>query len=365
MKSIINKNKKKHINILEKININNSEQWYLLCSRSIDASLIIHVQAGPGLPIIPESNTLKKLLHLEDDYLVAYWDQRGCGKSFNESIDPETINFTQLTDDVIAFTEYLLKKYKKDKAILIGYSIGAAISLLAAAKSSNIFSQIFLVGIDIDIPNANKHVLDFAMNKAREKNNKKFIRQITDLESIPIIDAKKFQQRAKLLTDLGGIKTGSNYNRLLISSIKNIIFNKAYSFKDISKTIKGMEFCQNALLPELNKLNLFNKVSKVHVPVHFIQGRNDGVAPFQISEKFYKYLQSEEKTFNVFENSAHMPHYEESEKFGNFIEGKNRKIVAMQIFFYIYSLTLVIIVIPIINKSKILKMPYFESLKIL
>ena len=40
-----------------------------------------------------------------------------------------------------------------------------------------------------------------------------------------------------------------------------------------------MAFCQNALLPELNQFNLFQIVTKIQVPVHFIQGNLDAVAP--------------------------------------------------------------------------------------
>jgi pimeloyl-ACP methyl ester carboxylesterase len=300
---------------LEKVDINDSGQWVLIRGKSIHAPLIIHVQAGPGLPIIPEADTIEKLLHLEDEYLVAYWDQRGCGKSFDKNIDPKTINFSQLTDDVIACTQYLLKKYKKDKAVMIGYSIGATVSLLAAAKDSSLFSQLFLVGMDIDVPFANDYALEFAMNKARTSNNKKLLNQLTELGRSPIIDSKKFTKRAKLLTDLGGIKTGSSYNQLLMSSFKNMLFSKAYSLKDIPKTIKGMEVSQNALLPEMDSLNLFRKVKSVSVPVHFIQGKLDLVAPYQVATKFYEYLQADRKTFTGFEHSAHLPHYEEPDKF--------------------------------------------------
>ncbi|MBI3377635.1 MAG: alpha/beta hydrolase [Nitrospirae bacterium] len=307
-------------NSLEKVNINHSEQWLLVQGKSAKTPLIIHVQAGPGLPIIPEADAMEKLLHLEENYLVAYWDQRGCGKSYNKTIDPKTINLSQLTDDVIAVTKYLLKKYQKDKAILVGYSIGATLSLMAAAKDSSIFSRIFLVGIDIDMPMANKYTLEFAMNKAKEKNNRKFIKQIIELEKTPIVDTKTFQQRAKILTDLGGIKTGSSYNQLIISTIKNMLFSKAYSLKDILRTIKGMEFCQNALLPELDTLNLFHTITSVHVPVHFIQGKKDGVAPYQMAVKFYEYLQADKKAFTGFENSAHLPQYEEPEKFAKLLK---------------------------------------------
>jgi pimeloyl-ACP methyl ester carboxylesterase len=81
----------------------------------------------------------------------------------------------------------------------------------------------------------------------------------------------------------------------------------------------GMAFCQNSFLPEMNHLNLFQNVSKIRVPVHFIQGKLDVVAPVEKGKHFYEHLQAPNKSFNLFENSAHVPQYEESEKFSNII----------------------------------------------
>ncbi len=59
------------INTLEKITVNNSEQWILTRSNKSDAPIILHVQAGPGLPMIPEANPLDELLQLEKYYIVS------------------------------------------------------------------------------------------------------------------------------------------------------------------------------------------------------------------------------------------------------------------------------------------------------
>jgi pimeloyl-ACP methyl ester carboxylesterase len=215
-----------------------------------------------------------------------------------------------------------LNRYKKQKAIIIGYSIGATASLMAAAKDPSIFSQLFLVGTDIDIPRANKFALDFALAKAKERNNGRLVKQIIKLGEKPILESKRFQERAKILTNLGGLKTGSSYDQLLWFTIKNMLHCKWYSLSDIFKTISGIDFSQNALLPELDTLNLFDKIQAIQVPVHFVQGKLDAIAPHEIGVKFYEYLQARTKTFTAFENSAHMPQYEESEKFANLLKEK-------------------------------------------
>jgi pimeloyl-ACP methyl ester carboxylesterase len=311
---------KKSLAHLEKININDSFQWVLVRGKDIDAPLLIHVQAGPGLPIISEADAIEKKLHLENNFLVAYWDQRGCGKSFSKDILPETINLAQMADDIIACTRHLLKKYNKQKAIIIGYSFGATTSLMAAVKDSSIFSTIFAVGIDVDIPYANHYALAFAMDKAIASSNKKLIQKINELKSEPIVEAKRFQQRAEILTNLGGIKTGSNYNKLVLSSVKNILFSRFYGIGGLIKTMKGMEFCQNALLPEVNSFTLLPKVAKISVPVHFIQGSLDCIAPPEKGREYYEQLHAVTKSFTAFEKSAHTPHYEEPEKFSDLVK---------------------------------------------
>lgn len=310
---------------LERIRINNSDQWVLVRGKTADAPLLIHVQAGPGLPIIPEAGPMEKMLHLEDHYLVVYWDQRGCGKSFSNRIDPQSINLSQLSDDLISCTRYLVGKYKKQNASVVGYSIGATTSLMAAVKRAELFNTLFVVGTDIDIPAANIHAIDFAVKRATERNNKKMVKRLSELQGVPIIEAKRFQKRAKILTDLGGISRRSTYAELVFSSIKNMLLCKSYTLTDIRKTIRGMEFCQNALLPELDTLNLFNVVTAVDLPVHFIHGRLDGISPYGVAQSFYNGLQAKQKEFTTFDNSAHMPHYDEPEKFAEILIAHARR----------------------------------------
>ncbi len=303
------------INELKKVQINGLEQWVLVRGNSPEAPLLIQVQAGPGFPMIPEANAMEKKLQWEDEYLIAYWDQRGCGKSYNNQIDPQTMNFAQLADDVLAMTEYLLQKYKKERAVLVGYSLGATIGLMAVSKNNSLFSRLFLVGIDIDVPVANKYVMEFALTKASERNNERALKDAKEISGLKITNSKSFQRRAKLVGNMGGIMVNSNYNKLLIGTIRNMLFSKAYRLLDIPKTIKGMEFCQDTLLPEMDRLNLFNHEMNIDIPVHFIQGKKDAVAPEHIARKYFDYLPAKEKAYHTFENSAHLPHLEEPGKF--------------------------------------------------
>jgi pimeloyl-ACP methyl ester carboxylesterase len=309
------------INSLEKVLINHSDQW-LLVKGKIDRPLILQVQAGPGLPMISEAKSLEKLLHLEEDFLVAYWDQRGCGKSFNKNENVANMNLKQLADDVITCTEYLLKKYEKEKANVIGYSIGATLSLLAAQKAPGLFENIFLVGPDIHLPIANRMAMEFLVDQGKKEKDRKVLKQIDLLKEVEINDSKLFQKRARLISNAGGIISNKKYNDILLSTITNMLFTKEYKFIDIVKTIGGMEFCQNGLLPEFNSVNLFEEIHKVDTTVHFMQGMKDAVAPHEIAVRYFEYLMCDSKSFTEFEHSTHMPHLEEPDKFAEVVRAK-------------------------------------------
>jgi pimeloyl-ACP methyl ester carboxylesterase len=304
---------------LEKITINNSEQWVLVRGKNIEAPLLIHVQQGPGLPMISEANETENKLHLENDFLVAYWDQRGCGLSYNKRISPETFTLAQMADDVIACTKYLLKKYNKEKAVIVGYSIGATVSVMAAAKDSSIFSSIVVTGIDVDVPYADKFALNFAMDKAAAEKDKKLIGKINELKQAPIIESKRYRERAEILTNLGGIRAGFNFNKMAMSTAKNMLFSKHYGVSGLTKSLKGMSLCQNALMPQISSLNLFETVKKISIPVHFAQGSLDAIAPPLKSKEYFEQLDAPSKTFTLFEKSAHMPQYDEPEKFSKLV----------------------------------------------
>jgi len=310
---------RKSITHFEKIQINDSYQWILVRGQNEDAPLLIHIQAGPGLSMISEANKMEKLLHLENHFLVAYWDQRGCGLSFAKNISPGSISLTQMADDTIACTRVLLKKYNKSRAVIVGYSIGATVAMMAAAKDSNLFSVIFAAGIDVDIPFANQYLLDFAMENALVRKNKKWIKKINEWKVHPIVESKRFQERAEIIGNLGGIQSGTSYNSLILGAVKNMLFSKYYGIGGLFRTMGGMAFCQDALIPEMNNLNLFKVVSEIRVPVHFIQGKLDAVAPASKGKEFYEHLKAPSKSFSLFEMSAHTPQYEEPEKFSDFI----------------------------------------------
>jgi len=76
------------IDMLGSIRLGGTKQWIRIRGKDATNPVLLLIQQGPGLPMLNEAADDDKLWHLEDDFVVVYWDQRGCGKSFSSAIPP-------------------------------------------------------------------------------------------------------------------------------------------------------------------------------------------------------------------------------------------------------------------------------------
>jgi pimeloyl-ACP methyl ester carboxylesterase len=66
------------VDTLEAIPIGGVTQWIRIRSHDPANPVLLLIQQGPGLPMINEVRTFERTLHLEEQFTVVYWDQRGC-----------------------------------------------------------------------------------------------------------------------------------------------------------------------------------------------------------------------------------------------------------------------------------------------
>jgi hypothetical protein len=56
------------------LDINGSRQSIRLCAARTGLPPLLIVQGGPGLPLLHEVAKFQRLLNLENDFLVGYWE---------------------------------------------------------------------------------------------------------------------------------------------------------------------------------------------------------------------------------------------------------------------------------------------------
>src|SRR4029077_11212664 len=160
------------IDSLEEIQTGDSTQWIRL--RGADASnpVLLLIQQGPGLPMINEARRFGHLLGLEQAFAVAYWVQRGCGRSLRRSKGWAGISLERMVGDTVSLLGFLRDRFG-GKTYVAGFSFGATLAASAAAWRPDLVATLVAVGMDIGGAAAGNGAYDFALAAARQRGRRR------------------------------------------------------------------------------------------------------------------------------------------------------------------------------------------------
>jgi pimeloyl-ACP methyl ester carboxylesterase len=304
------------IDTLEAVRVGGVPQWIRIRGRSAANPPLLLMQQGPGLPIINEVRRFGRLLALEDAFTVIYWDQRGTGLSARRrgSADNVPTGAEQAVEDTVSMLELLRDRFD-GKVFVAGFSFGATIAAQAAARRPDYVAALIATGLDVDIPFAENHTYEFVLRSARQRGNRRAIRQLEAIGPPPHLNAREFATRARWAANFGGVTVNAGFGRLLRSMLVSLLRSPDYSAFDVIRAVRGVSDTQAALLADLARTNLVASLPRLEVPVVIAQGRLDQVAPGESAQRFYDSLTAPTKALVWFEKSAHTPQYDETAKF--------------------------------------------------
>jgi pimeloyl-ACP methyl ester carboxylesterase len=122
------------IDLREPVQLGESTQWIRIRSANARNPLLLLVQMGPGLPMINEVPAFGRALSLEDDFMVIYWDQRGCGRSLRSAGATRGLSLSAMTGDTERLLTLLRDRFDRP-AVVTGFSMGL-VSLLRSPDYS-------------------------------------------------------------------------------------------------------------------------------------------------------------------------------------------------------------------------------------
>jgi pimeloyl-ACP methyl ester carboxylesterase len=297
--------------VREPVRLGDSTQWLRIRAANAGSRPLLLVQMGPGLPMLNEVRTFERHLSLEDDFTVVYWDQRGCGRSLRS---PAALSLAAMIADTERLLAMLCDRFGMPP-VVVGFSMGATISAFAAANRPDLVAALVTVGMDIDGPAIENNAYEFALAAARSRNNRRAIRQLEAIGPPPHLRAKQLVTRARWDADFGGVRRGHTYGSMSRNLAISLLRSPDYSLADTVRTIRGFTAAPDALLPELATLDLPHTLTELSTPIVLVQGRHDQVTPAAVAQRYADLLRAPSKELVWFEQSAHMPHLEEPERF--------------------------------------------------
>jgi len=289
-------NKPLQIDELLSTSINGIKQTILIQSKDTTGPVVLFLHGGPGYTSIAETHFYSK--ELLNHATFVHWDQRGAGYSYNHTIDTSTMNVSQLVEDTRAVSEYLKNRFKKDKIYLVGHSWGSILGCYVVQKYPELYHAYFAMGVVVS-NDLNKVEQVKYMNELLEKEK--------DTLGLRIINEKKEVPFDLLWKYNLVFHQNYKYDSIVATSKYYSTHYKALQDSGIAFSVKFLEKALNTsnLLPFLN----------YKMPVYFFQGKYDCITTTSLAKNYFDLISAPEKEFVLFENSAHLPNFDEPEKF--------------------------------------------------
>jgi pimeloyl-ACP methyl ester carboxylesterase len=236
---------------LESIRLGGTEQWIRIRGKDTSNPVLLLIQQGPGLPMLNEAVDANKQWHLEDDFVVVYWDQRACGKSFSRAIPPQSMTVEQLITDTHELIQALTQRFNVAQLYVAGFSLGGSIAALVASRHPEHIRAVVCVDLDVHFDVAERVAYDFALQQATRLGNKRAMRELRRIGLPPHLESKTFSTRVKWVTNFGGVNRQATYPRLSLKTLRQLVLSRDYTLSDIVGTLRDMRFAQDQLLPDL------------------------------------------------------------------------------------------------------------------
>lgn len=300
------------------IEVNGDRQGMFISSVDSSKPVLLFIHGGPGMPEYAISRRYP--LVLEKYFTVCWWEHRGAGISYHDGIPPGTMNFSQFTDDAICVTNYLRKRFRKDKIYLMAHSGGTVTGIMAAAKAPELYHAYFAVSQITNQKESEKLAYTCMVEKFTEAGNTRMLRKLGRYNTGNLNTPSYYTMRDIPMHRLG-IGTTRKMKSVFTGIFLPVMSCEAYTLRERINIWRGKSFNtkHSGLWDKVVSTDLTREIKELRLPVYFFSGIYDYTVSYTLAKQFHDRLQAPVKAFYTFTNSAHSPMFEEPEEFGRIL----------------------------------------------
>ena len=283
------------------ININGLKHWCRIAGIENKTVPIVVIHGGPGGNNYTFERTIG--LILEKFTTIIYYEQRGCGRS-KVPEDKEEYSIPILISDLAK----LCKELNLNKIIPLGYSFGGELALEFVLRYPNLVEKVIVQAPTVMCDNSRiSYVQLYGFEQVGRGRIKKKIKNVIYSSPITNIDEKIIK-----IWEFVDVET---IDRLLFRNAKFAKINRRL-WENSGLINSGLML--KALQKQKNEVSLIERVSQTKVPTLILIGLYDRNVGVDLSRDFRDKIPNSQLV--IFENSAHFPDIEESERYASTIK---------------------------------------------
>jgi pimeloyl-ACP methyl ester carboxylesterase len=253
---------------------------------------------------------------LENLFTVVWWEQRGIGISYSDSISKESITQEQMIADTLAITNYLRARFHQEKIYLMGHSGGTFFGIQTAAQHPELYHAYIGVAQISNTLKSEVLAYDYMLNEFKASGNMKMVKK---LEAIPVTMEGGVPTEYHMVRDVAMHSLGIGTTHDMNSIVSGIVL-PSFTFREYTLTEKVNMWRAKArngisVLWETSlATDLSQQLTEFELPIYLFEGIYDYTCNYTVAREYFEKIHAPIKGFYTFENSAHSPIFEEPEK---------------------------------------------------
>ena len=280
------------------VEINGTEQWINIYGEDVDNPVLLYLHGGPGSSTsdIDYAFTRK----WADVYTVVTWDQRNCGKSYDEGQNDIVLTRELLMEDGREMTEFLLDYMGKDKLTILGHSWGTYYGANLVLEFPQYYECFIGTGQLVDMVENETAFKEEALKWAEgDEEALALVDQLTPddftMDHIMARNALMEKYGYSMMVD------GADYNL-----VTTILFNPNYSIIDWIRYFQRdmtvyLEFFHS---DELQAFSLKGRYD-YEVPYYNINGDKDYQTNYKLAQEYFDNVNAPYKEMFIMEDTTH------------------------------------------------------------
>lgn len=283
------------------IAVNGAQEWVTIRGQNRNNPVVLFLHGGPA-----EANSEFGELYLpyEKDYVFVQWDQPGAGMTYIKAGDHQPqLTLDSMADDGIGVAEYLRNELHAPKVILIGQDWGGLMGIRMIEKRPDLFEALVGTGEIVGMTATQEVQYQYALSHATENHDEKMLAGLKQVGPPPYRTLERYGQFQDCCRnpfwpadDIAGI---TRLQALLVFT-PSLSIAEAHGWYGSLRTDEVKLDAFVMTMPDLRDTD-----TKFSVPVFFIQGENDNVAPTSLVADYVAKIQAPAKKLDVAANAGH------------------------------------------------------------
>jgi pimeloyl-ACP methyl ester carboxylesterase len=296
------------------LDINGVEQYVIIRGEDRNNPVLLYLHGGPGAAASLYAWKYFTRGGWEKSFTVVNWDQPGAAKTFaraGNKLDP-ALTIDRIADDGLAVAEQIASKLGKDKIFLVGGSWGSAIGVKMALKRPDLFYAYVGTAQMVDKPADEALGYRRVLDKARRLSHEAAIAELERAGPPPYGSLAQFLVQRKW---------ANAYERLPAIDIqKELASTPGTVPADLQTWRTGFltsdqHFRGADMKGPLAMLDVRHWGRRFGLPVFFIQGTEDDIAPMDNVAAYFEWLEAPSKKLLPIAGAGHNASTAHSEAF--------------------------------------------------